>query len=247
MADKDVLIQNRINKVNSIALGEVGYTEKKTNITKYAIEFDTKYKGFYYGQSNPCEWCDLFFDWCMVASFGMELAEKMLYQPKKSYGRSCSWSYNYYRDNYAIGDSPKEGAQVFFKNTKTGKICHTGRVIKVFEKNKKKYIQTVEGNKNNSVCICEYPVNSKKIYGYGYPNYGVDISTNNGTNNNSAINGTYKVIAKSGLRVREKATTESKTIRVLGFGTIVSGIDKGDWIKIKDGYIYKKYTIKVKE
>ena len=240
MNEKETLIKNRINKVIDIAKSEVGYTEKKNNITKYGTDFDTKYKGFYYGSSNPCEWCDLFFDWCMVTAFGIDLALKMLYQPKKSYGRSCTWSYNYYKEHNSVGETPKLGAQIFFKNSKTGKICHTGRVTRIYKKNNKEYIETVEGNKNNSVSVCNYPVSSTKIYGYGYPDYGVDIGIIE-----SPINGTdikkYKVIAISGLRIRKEASDKSKIIKVLPFGTEVEGTVTGNWLKVKNGYMSMKF------
>lgn len=176
MTDIENMIECRINAVNDTAFSEVGYKEKKNNITKYGKDFDEIYKGFYYGTSQAAEWCDMFFDWCMVKEFGVELALKMLYQPKKSYGRSCSWSYDYYKSHNATGTKPKKGAQVFFKNTKTGKICHTGRVIRIFTENKKEYIAVVEGNKNNAVQCNNYLVSSTKIYGYGYPDYGVGLT-----------------------------------------------------------------------
>ena len=235
-----------IEKVIKTATNEIGYKETPNNINKYAKEYDSKYKGYWYGLKNGAEWCSIFFSWLFL-QFGVDIAKKMLYQPvKDNYGASCSYQYQYYAKNNAITDKPEKGLQIFFKNTK-GKIIHTGLIIKVTAQK----IYTIEGNKDNQVKKCTYNINSSKIFGFGIPDYTYgykkdDDASEKPKNNSNQETNIYRVIAKSGLRLREKPNTTCKTIAILGYNTTVSGsIYNKDWIKTKSGYLFSKYLEKI--
>ena len=155
-------------KVIQIAKREVGYKETGNNITKYTAYFEGT--DFYNGSKGDgktwgAEWCDAFNDYCFCNAYGMETARKMLYQPKKSTGAGCSFSAQFYKDNGAFDNNPREGDQIFFY--RGGKINHTGIVTAVNER----YVYTIEGNSSNMVRENIYERTNTSIAGYGHPNY----------------------------------------------------------------------------
>ncbi len=180
-----------LSKVLEIAENEVGYLEKETNsqldsktanagdenFNKYARDFDTKYKDFYYGTKNGyAAWCDIFVDWLIVAASDVERALKALGQPTKSYGAGCGWSVRYFQQKgkYTTKD-PKPGYQIFYKDS-SGDPCHTGLVYKVDGT----YVYTIEGNTSSAsgvianggaVAKKKYKLNYSKIHGYGIIDY----------------------------------------------------------------------------
>ena len=183
--------ENYVSKVLSVARGQVGYLEKKSNsnldsktanagynnYTKYARDFDQKYPNFYNGKKQSVAWCDIFVDWCMVTAYGVNEALKLIGQPLKSCGAGCSWSMRYYKN---IGcfytKNPKPGDQIFFYNSKLNDIAHTGLVVKVDST----YVYTIEGNTSSSegveanggaVAEKKYKLNYNRIAGYGRPKY----------------------------------------------------------------------------
>lgn len=237
--EKETLKENRINAVIDTALGELGYTEEKNNKTKYALDFDTIYKGFFNYSKQYVEWCSVFVSWLFCKNFGPESAHKMLYQPNKSEGASCRIAYNYYLKNKAITNKPSKGLQIFFKD-KNNNIIHTGIIYKVDSSK----IYTIEGNKSNMVKKCSYNLNSTKIYpSFGIPDYTFDIKEKESPKEESASKKVYKVIAKSGLNVRKEPSKASSIVKVLRYETVVTGEEVNkEWIKINDGYIFKKYT-----
>ena len=116
------------SKVIEIALGEVGYLEKKSNsnldsktgnagsnnYTKYARDLDA-IPNFYNGKKNGYAWCDVWVDWVFVEAFGADMAKKLLCQPDKSYGAGCYYSAKYYKNkNQFHTSNPKIGDQIFF-------------------------------------------------------------------------------------------------------------------------------------
>lgn len=175
-------------KVIATATQEVGYLEKATksqlddktanagynNWTKYARDLDNM--GVYNGPKNGYAWCAVFVMWCMVKSFGLEMALKITGQPKGGNGASCTSLVSYYR---TIGrffkNNPQPGDQIFFLDN-SGNFCHTGLVVKVTPTT----IHTIEGNTSSStgvvanggaVCNKTYASTYVKIGGYGRPNY----------------------------------------------------------------------------
>lgn len=178
------------SKVVEIALGEVGYLEKKSNsnldsktgnagynnYTKYARDLDA-ISGFYNGKKNGYAWCDVFVDWVLVKAFGVDTAKKLLCQPNKSLGAGCYYSARYYKNNGKFHTSnPKPGDQIFFWNSSKNDVAHTGLVYDVDNT----YVYTVEGNTSGAsgvvangggVCCKKYKLNYTRIYGYGRPDY----------------------------------------------------------------------------
>lgn len=165
----------------SLALQEVGMTEKKTNAgydsktenagnnnwNKYANYIDTMFPTFYNGKKNGYDWCDIFVDWLFLFSYGLEKAMLMLYQPMRSGGAGCTTSRSYYKKAGKYGKEAKLGAQIFF--TKDGGVScyHTGIVVDI----RGKSVITVEGNSGDKVSQRAYDMNDPKIDGYGYPLY----------------------------------------------------------------------------
>ena len=182
---------NTVDKVIKVALDEVGYLEKKSNsnlydktanagsgnYTKYAYEFDTKYKNFYNGRKNGFAYCDVFVDWCFVQAYGAEIAKSLLCQPNKSYGAGCGWSMKHYKNKGQFHtQSPKIGDQIFFWNSKKTGVAHTGLVYNVDNT----YVYTIEGNTSGAsgviangggVCKKKYILTYNRIVGYGRPKY----------------------------------------------------------------------------
>lgn len=192
-----------VDKLIATARAEVDYCEKATNsnldsktanagsgnYTKYARDLD-KIPGFYNGRKNGHAWCDVFVDWCMVKTFGVENAKKLLCQPNKSLGAGCKYSMQYYQKKGRFYTSPKKGDQIFFSESDGDGIAHTGYVWKVGDT----YVYTVEGNTSSSSgvvanggCVAEkkYKLTYGRIAGYGRPDYDSITSTNK-TNTNSA-------------------------------------------------------------
>jgi peptidoglycan hydrolase-like protein with peptidoglycan-binding domain len=176
-------------KVLTVAKKQLNYLEKETNknldsktgnagdnnYTKYARDFDTKYKTFYNGKKQGAAWCDIFVDWCFVEALGEKRALELLCQPKKSCGAGCGWSADYYKAKGRFGKKAMVGAQIFFKD-RSGEACHTGLVTKVGTK----YVYTIEGNTSSApgvvanggaVAEKKYLLNDSCIFGYGYPAY----------------------------------------------------------------------------
>lgn len=158
-------------KVIDIALAEVGTKEKPVNIQKYAAYFDAlRKKGIYvynYDKQGAA-WCDIFVDYCFAQAFGAEAGVKKLYQPMKGCGAGCKFSANYFRAKGAFYSYPQPGDQVFFGAT--GKESHTGIVTRVT----KDKFYTVEGNSSDMVKEHSYSLNSKKVSGFGRPDWSGD-------------------------------------------------------------------------
>ena len=158
-------VKEAVEKVISLANNEVGYKATNGKNNKYAEYLDTL-NDFYNGKKNFFDWCDLFYDWLFVKSFGEDIGRKMLYQPKKSLGAGVGYSANYYKQNNAFSTLPQRGAQIFFGN------YHTG-IVTDFDST---YVYTIEGNAgggNGQVKRNTYRRNAATISGYGIPNWGL--------------------------------------------------------------------------
>lgn len=180
---------SNVDKLLSTARAEIGYLEKATNsnldsktgnagsgnYTKYARDLDA-ISGFYNGRKNGHAWCDVFVDWCMVQTFGVEAAKKLLCQPSESLGAGCKYSMQYYQKKGQFHTSPKAGDQIFFIDSDGEGISHTGWVDHVDGT----YVYTVEGNTSSSsgvvanggaVADKKYKLTYARIAGYGRPDY----------------------------------------------------------------------------
>jgi len=143
-----------IDRVISIALAEVGYLEKASNSqldsktanagynnwTKYARDLDNL-GNYYNGKKNGYAWCDVFCDWVFYKAVGNGDGRALNYQPLKSTGAGCYYSYQFYKAAGRVGKTPKLGAQIFF-GPSISEMQHTGLVYDFDDK----YVYTVEGN-----------------------------------------------------------------------------------------------------
>ena len=201
------------SKVVEIALGEVGYLEKKSNsqldsqtgnagynnYTKYARDLDN-ISSFYNGKKNGFEWCDMFVDWVFVKAFGVEKAKELLCQPDNSCGAGCYYSAQYYKKKGQFyTQNPKPGDQIFFWNSKKSDVGHTGLVYDV----DRNYVYTVEGNTSSTsgvvangggVFCKKYSLSYARIYGYGRPKYDADEASSSTSTSASAT--TYNPTVK---------------------------------------------------
>jgi len=164
-----------------IALGEVGYLEKKTpenlysktgnagkgNYTKYAEEMSRIHAGIY---ANGFAWCDTFVDWCMVSAYGVNALSLV-----HGWSAYTPTSAQYFKNYGQWHKSPVRGDIIFFKD-QSGIICHTGIVYEVDER----YVYTVEGNTSfatgvvangGAVAKKSYRRDNSRIAGYGRPDY----------------------------------------------------------------------------
>lgn len=158
----------------NLAKSQVGYTEQKNNITKYAKDFDTKWPDFYNTRKQGAEWCDIFVDWLFCETVGPDKAMEMLYQPKKSCGAGCKYSAQYYKAKGKYDKNPQVGDQIFFG--RSGSESHTGIVVAVSSYS----VTTIEGNSTNMVRQHVYNLTDYHIAGYGHPKYEaepIDVGT----------------------------------------------------------------------
>ena len=178
------------SKLVAIAKEEIGYLEKSSNsnldsktgnagsknYTKYAR--DLYNAGYYQGNKNGYEWCEVFNDWCHWIASGKDakLAQEVIYQTGL-YGAGCTWSAMCYRNAGRFFSAPKVGDQAYFGAV--GNEYHTGIVSKVTDT----HVYIIEGNTSGAsgvvangggVCEKSYPIGYAKIAGYGRPNYDVD-------------------------------------------------------------------------
>ena len=237
-------------KVIDIALAEVGYLEKETNsqldsktanagdenITKYARDLDAL--GFYNGRKQGVAWCDMFYDWCMVAAYGMAVALAITFQPygSKNCGAGCKYSRNYYKNKGRLFNDPEPGDQIFFYSKDKSQISHTGLVYAVDSS----YVYTVEGNTSSSsgvvanggaVAKKKYKRSYERIAGYGRPDYGMTISEVVTPNTSGQTTSANYTLGDRTLKKGDKGTDVAdmqKSLAKLGYDLGSSGAD-GDF------------------
>lgn len=226
-------IEQAKKKVIELAKSEVGYKAGKGKWTKYAADMDAL--GDYYNYPKQgVDYCDIFFDWLFVKSFGSEIGRKMIYQPKKSTGAGCGFSAGFYRANNAFTNTPQIGAQIFYGTP--GNESHTGIVIDL-EPN---WVWTVEANTGggNGQVQKKKVSRSANISGYGIPNWklattteattykAIDVSVFNGDINWSKVkaDGITAAIVRVGGRygASGKMYTDSR-----GEGNITAALNAG--------------------
>lgn len=169
-------------KVIDIALDEVGYLEKASNKDLDFKKANAGYNNYTkYGHDmnkaigspfiDGVAWCCTFVQWCFAQAYGCANAKRLL----GGWTAYCPTASTYFKNLYAWYGTPKVGDQIFFKDS-SGKICHTGLVYKVDDKN----VYTVEGNTSSSEGVVangggvfkkSYSLYYSKIAGYGRPKY----------------------------------------------------------------------------
>ena len=160
-------------KLIAVALAEVGYREKATNAslddpqanhgsgnwTKYAR--DLAGAGYYNGNKNGFEWCDVFADWCFYKAFGPD-AQRIQCQTGPL-GAAVPFSAGYYQAHGRYDRTPRVGDQAFFQEN--GALVHTGIVIEVTAD----AVVTVEGNAGDRVARRVHPLTDSYVAGFGHP------------------------------------------------------------------------------
>lgn len=133
---------------------------------KFARDLDAL-GDFYNGRKNGYDWCDVFVDWCFVATFGRDLAQKLLCQPDRSLGAGTGYSLGYYKAKGRFFTSPQPADQIFFGTAEVTK--HTGIVTDV----RGGYVYTEEGNAGSpsAVRARKYKLGDRNIKGYGRPDW----------------------------------------------------------------------------
>ena len=171
--------EEAIKTVLDLARSEIGYHEKASNYnlndkttnsgganyTKYAEYLDS-YAGFYNGPKQSFPWCDVFYDYLFVKTFGEKLGREMLCQPMNSAGAGCLYSSQYYKEHGRWVSSPQPGDQIFF-SYRGGEVSHTGIVEWVTGST----VTTIEGNTSDQVARHAYSLSNSAIYGYGRPRW----------------------------------------------------------------------------
>lgn len=185
---------NKAKDVISLALGEVGYFEKKSNdqlvhktanagsgnFTKYARDIDG-IPNLLNGKKQGAPWCAIFVLWLYVSLYGAEKAMKMLFLPEKSLAASCTYWMNYYKAAGRFFKDPMPGDQIFFGQGNTAE--HTGSVEKIEDGR----VYTIEGNTSTQDGVVSngggvfpksYPLKHSRILGYGRPDYASEVCEN---------------------------------------------------------------------
>ena len=174
----------KISEVLKIAKAEVGYHEKASNndlddpkanpgtanYTKYAR--DLAAAGYYNGNKNGFDWCDVFVDWVFWQVCGKDktIAEDVTCQKGAYalYGAGVKWSKDGFLSCGRLDQIPKVGDQFFIYNSTTEYWEHTGIVIEVGPD----YIRTVEGNVDNQVKLLYRSLGLHTCqYYFGHPYY----------------------------------------------------------------------------
>lgn len=163
-------VKEAIKKVIDLANSEVGFRPTNGKHTKYAKELDAL-GDFYNTPKDGYDYCDVFFDWLFVKSFGADIGRRMIYQPKKSSGAGVPYSAGYYKANGAFKKVAEVGSQIFFGG------YHTGIVVEI----EGDYIYTVEGNTGayNGVERKKYVKTNPAIAGFGVPNWTLALNIKN--------------------------------------------------------------------
>ena len=155
-----------INKFLEIALGEVGYLEKKSNsnlddkTANAGSNNYTKYGAWYANGSLQAQpWCAMFVSWC---AYQAGISNDIFYS--HAY---CPYGVSWYKDrgqwHDRSGYTPKKGDIIYFQSG--GVAAHVGLVYDV-DKSK---VYTVEGNTSGgSTLVANGGGVAKKLYSLSY-------------------------------------------------------------------------------
>lgn len=253
-----------INALIATARAEVGYLEKKSNsqlndkTANAGYNNYTKYWRDVYPQYQAEPWCAAFVSWCMMKTFGLETAKKLLKHWPYVYCPTLGSLFTKYAN-------PQRGdIVIFYRN---GTFTHTGLVTKV-EGDK---FYTIEGNTSagtsiiaNGGGVCAKSYYNSNLPGTKFcrPDYSIvtSILTSNTSSNasnqpNQASNSSYRKwvgsCTKDRTVVYSKAsgTTALSSYKSLNKGNLVDVIgESGYRYKVKiagkyTGYVDKTYLI----
>ena len=244
-----------IDALIATARAEVGYLEKKSNSQlddKTANAGDNNYTKYWrdvYPQYQAEPWCAAFVSWCMMKTFGLNTAKKLLKHWPYVY---CPTLGNLFT-KYA---NPQRGdIVIFYRN---GTFAHTGLVTKV-EGDK---FYTIEGNTSgasgiiaNGGGVCQKSYYNSKLPGTKFcrPDYSIvtSILTSNTSSNtsnqpNQASNSSYSKWVGSCTKDRTVVYSKASGTTIL---SSYKSLNKGNLVDVigESGYRYKvkiagKYT-----
>lgn len=188
-----ITIDKAIDALIATARAEVGYLEKKSNsqlddkTANAGYNNYTKYWRDVYPQYQAQAWCACFVSWCMMKTFGLETAKKLLKH----------WPYVYCP---ALGNlftkhaNPQRGdIVIFYRN---GAFAHTGLVTKVDGD----VFYTIEGNTSggsdivaNGGGVCSKYYYNSKLPGTKFcrPDYSIVTSILGSNASNQPVDHSY--------------------------------------------------------
>lgn len=188
--------EKAIDALIATARAEVGYLEKKSNsqlddkTANAGYNNYTKYWRDVYPQYQAQAWCACFVSWCMMKTFGLETAKKLLKH----------WPYVYcptLGNLFTKHANPQRGDIVIFY--RGGTFAHTGIVTKV----EGDVFYTIEGNTSggsdivaNGGGVCSKYYYNSKLPGTKFcrPDYSLVTSI---LNSNSAPNASNQAVDQS--------------------------------------------------
>lgn len=174
-----------VDKIISVAKGEVGYLEKKSN-KDLASKTGNAGKSNYtkYGKwigANGDYWCASFLSWLFNEAFGATMGKKLLCG---GFSAACETIRSQFKKKKQYHTSnPKKGDVIFFSGTRHSGANHIGLIYKV--ENGKVY--TIEGNTSGASGVIDngggvakksYKISNSKILGYGRPDYSLVSGAN---------------------------------------------------------------------
>lgn len=240
--------EKAIDALIACAENEVGYLEKKSNsqlddkTANAGYNNYTKYWRDVYPQYQAQAWCAAFVSWCMMKTFGLETAKKLLKHWPYVY---CPTLGNLFT-KYA---NPQRGdIVIFYRN---GTFAHTGLVTKVEEDK----FYTIEGNTSGGSSIVP---NGGGVYAKSYynsnlpgtkfcrPDYSIVKSIMKSSSTSKPSTTTYKkwvgAATKNGtdVFVNPTGTTKLSTYPKLNKGNLVDVIGVSGTryqVKIADKFI----------
>lgn len=191
-----ITIDQAIDALIATARAEVGYLEKKSNsqlddkTANAGYNNYTKYWRDVYPQYQAQAWCACFVSWCMMKTFGLETAKKLLKH----------WPYVYcptLGNLFTKHANPQRGDIVIFY--RGGTFAHTGIVTKV----EGDVFYTIEGNTSggsdivaNGGGVCSKYYYNSKLPGTKFcrPDYSLVTSI---LNSNSSPNASNQTVDQS--------------------------------------------------
>lgn len=152
---------NQRQKIVDIAYSQVGYKEGANN--------DTKYGDWYGLPNNP--WCAMFVSWCAnECGISTDIIPKFA---------GCTTGFNQMKEMGITTEEhiiPKKGDLIFFDWDNSGDCDHVGIVTD----SNSEYVDTIEGNHDDSVSEFRYPIDAEYIRGYARPQYKEDVEPTQG-------------------------------------------------------------------
>ncbi len=249
-------------KVVATAEAEVGYLEKRTNamlddktanagagnFNKYARDLDA-IGTIFNGRKNGYDWCAVFVTWCYVHTFGAEMAQKLLCQPRKSMAAGVRFAANYFKQKgqfHTVG--PQPGDQIFYYGSDTSIWQHTGLVEKVANGR----VYTIEGNTSKAsgvipngggVAQKNYPLSYGRIAGYGRPDWSLVDGATAGTGTAVLYHAKVEIAGELNCRT---SPVDGSVVKQYPSGSVVTiSREKDGWGYTGEGWVSLEFLQKI--